>query len=409
MSELLGDKENRKRVLKDIIKQLHNGLSYDVARDRVLKEAGNIPMTEIAQIEQELINEGTSPDEIKKFCNVHALLFEAGMVKDMKDPDSPTHPVNLFKQENIKIAEKTAGIRELAANTRLIPLPAAKKAFTKLLTELKQVEVHYLRKENLLFPYLEKYGFMGPSKVMWGKHNDVRNLFKYALAEIEEVKDKDGLKAYIEKSVNPLLEEVDGMIFKEENILLPTSLEKLKPEDWLEIMKQSAEVGYVFIDTPSLVNAEIKDIKKMTEDPASVSTDGMISFPSGRMSVKELTALLNVLPVDITFVDADDSVRYFSESKERIFVRARAIIGRKVQNCHPPQSVHIVEKIVAGFRSGKRDHADFWINMNGRMIYIRYFAVRDENKKFLGTLEVTQDITDIQKLTGQKRLLDEDY
>jgi len=143
----------------------------------------------------------------------------------------------------------------------------------------------------------------------------------------------------------------------------------------------------------------------LVENPSS--QDDEISLPTGRFILKELMAVLNTLPVDITFVDKDDRVRYFSEGKERIFTRTKSVLGRRVQDCHPPQSVDVVEKIVNSFREGKRDSVDFWINLKGREIYIRYFAVRDKQSSYLGTLEVTQDITEIRKLEGEKRLLDE--
>ncbi len=138
-----------------------------------------------------------------------------------------------------------------------------------------------------------------------------------------------------------------------------------------------------------------------------VKDENVISLPTGEFRLEELMNTLNALPVDVTFIDKDDKVKYFSGGKDRIFVRTRSVIGRKVQNCHPPKSVDIVEKILSSFKTGKKDSVDFWINLGGKLIYIRYFAVRDENKQYLGTLEVTQDITGIRKLEGEKRLLDE--
>lgn len=134
--------------------------------------------------------------------------------------------------------------------------------------------------------------------------------------------------------------------------------------------------------------------------------NAIITLETGSFTIKELESLLNTLPVDITFVDRDDSVKYFSQTKDRIFIRTKAVIGRKVQQCHPQKSLHVVNQIIEDFRSGKRDSAEFWINLNNRLIYIRYFAVRDKDGSYLGTLEVTQDITDIKKIEGEKRLLD---
>jgi hypothetical protein len=271
---------------------------------------------------------------------------------------------------------------------------------------LKEVETHYERKEQLLFPYLEKQGFFGPSKVMWGKDDEIRDLFRKALRGIETLEREEDFKDFEEQAINPLIEEIEGMIFKEENILFPASLEKLNPNDWVEILKESSDVGYVFIESPKETEGLMKELKDaLIEEPSF--QDNEVTLPTGKFTLRELMAVLNTLPVDITFVDKDDSVKYFSEGKERIFTRTRSVIGRRVQNCHPPQSVDVVEKIIKSFREGKRDSVDFWIDLNGRDIYIRYFAARDKQGRYLGTLEVTQDITDIKKLKGEKRLLDE--
>uniref|UniRef100_A0A7V3RG89 DUF438 domain-containing protein n=1 Tax=candidate division WOR-3 bacterium TaxID=2052148 RepID=A0A7V3RG89_UNCW3 len=385
------NKEEKKRFIRELILKLHQGLPVEEAKDILLKEIGTITSTEIAEIEQSLINEGTSPDEIKKFCNVHALLFESAIKQELK-PESSSHPVSLFKLENRAI-EKILAQLKTAKEKGLIE---------ELLKNLKEIEIHYTRKEQLLFPYLEKKGFFGPSKVMWGKDNEIRELLRNALEKIAITP----LGDYISTYLNPLIEEIEGMIFKEENILFPTAMEKLDPEDWIEILKESVNVGYAFIEPPKSLEALIKDLRQSLIEQA-IFTDGEIRFPSGGLNLEELLAILNNLPVDLTFVDKDDRVRYFSETKERIFLRPRAVIGRDVRNCHPPQSLDKVEKIINDFKEGKRDVASFWINFKGRLIYIRYFAIRDSLGRYLGTLEVTQDITEIKKLEGERRLLDE--
>jgi PAS domain S-box-containing protein len=400
------DKKQKQEIMKDIIRQLHKGLSVKKAKERFEKEIGNISSTEIAEIEQSLINEGLSPDEIKKFCNVHALLFQSALEQSVSEETSPAHPVHLFKQENREIEKLTASLKELMEKKGDPELAKFKENLKDMLLQLKSVETHYERKEQLLFPYLEKKGFFGPSKVMWGKDNEIRDLLRKAFSEIESVEKKEDLEALDEKTVNPLLEEIEGMIFKEENILFPTSLEKLSPGDWVEILKESDEVGYAFIEKPKETQDLMDELKDaFAENPSH--QDDEITLATGKFTLKELMAVLNTLPVDITFVDKDDRVRYFSEGKERIFTRTKAVLGRRVQDCHPPQSVDVVEKIVNSFREGKRDSVDFWINLKGREIYIRYFAVRDKQSSYLGTLEVTQDITEIKKLKGEKRLLDE--
>ena len=398
------DKKAKKEILKDIILKLHSGLTAEKAKERFEKEVGNISSTEIADLEQSLINEGLSPEEIKKFCNVHALIFQSALEKAPSGELFEAHPINLFKLENREVEKLTGSLKNITAEKG--NLPAMKSKIKEALLKLKGIETHYERKEQLLFPFLEKAGFMGPSKVMWGKDNEVRDLMKGALTGLESVNSQAELQDYSKKALNPLIEEIEGMIFKEENILFPTSLEKLAPADWVAILQESDDIGYVFIVKPAETQALLKDLQAaLLEEP--VWQDGAITMPSGTIKPNELMALLNTLPVDLTFVDKDDTVRYFSEGKDRIFLRTRAIIGRKVQNCHPPQSVDVVEKILASFKDGSKDFYEFWLNYKGRLVYIRYFALRDKKRQYLGTLEATQDITAIKKLEGERRLLDE--
>ncbi len=263
---------------------------------------------------------------------------------------------------------------------------------------LKQIDRHYLRKENLFFPYMEQYGIVAPPKVMWGVDDEIRALIKEgsALASVGDV----AVEAKLEEALN----RVEEMIFKEENILLPMLLETLTPQEWKNIAEESTELGYCLIDEPPTWQPTAAADAAV---PPTTPERGDISFPTGFLSVAEVTHLLNTIPVDITFVGKDDTVRYFSQGAERVFPRTKAIIGRKVSHCHPPASVHIVEGIVEDLKSGKKDHEDFWIKMSGKYIYIRYFAVRDEKGEYLGVLEVTQDIAGIQQIAGEKRLVSE--
>ncbi len=388
-------KQGKKELVKNIIKELHKGMTPQQAKEKFEKEVGSITSFEIAQIEQELINEGVSPDEIKRFCNVHALLFESILSESFKNPEYPVHPVNLFKQENQQIKKLLEKIREVSHKKDFGPLK-------ELLSELRKIDAHYSAKEQLLFPYLEKHGFMGPSKVMWGKHNDIRAMMKDAIDMLGKI----SFDEYLEKYLNPLIEEIDGMIFKEENILFPSSLEMLSAEEWVQILKETKETGFAFIKLPATLDKLIEEFEaNLSQDPKI--EDGQIVFETGTLALNELESILNTLPVDITFVDKDNKVKYFSKSKDRIFLRTKSVIKRDVQNCHPPQSVDKVMQIIEWFKKGEKDFVDFWINFKGRFIYIRYFAVRDKKGNYLGTLEVTQDITQIKDLEGEKRLADQ--
>jgi len=405
MADML-KREAKKAILKDIILKLHEGLSVTEAKQRFEQEAGNISSSEIAELEQSLIDEGLSTEEIKKFCNVHALIFQSALEKEAVKETSPAHPVYLFKLENREIEKLVDALKKTAEKKDSSGFPRVKAQLKEVLLKLRGVETHYERKEQLLFPFLEKKGFMGPSKVMWGKDNEIRGLLKAASAELDGIKGHDELSAYLEKRLNPFIDEVLGMVFKEENILFPASLEKLDAGDWVEILRESDGIGYVFIEKPAETTELIRHLESTLLEETLIR-DEAINMPTGSIKLAELLPILNTLPLDVTFIDKDDTLRYFSDSKERIFLRTKAVLGRKVQNCHPPQSVEKVEKILSAFKQGKRDSYEFWITFHDRLIYIRYFAVRDSQGNYLGTLEVTQDITGIKQLEGERRLLDE--
>ena len=407
MSELIKKNADKKTVIKNIIHELHKGLSVENAKKKFDQEVGTITSPEIAEIEQSLINDGMSVDEIKKFCNVHALLFESSLSQAMQKEESPGHPINTFKLENRQIEKLTGSLKKDTIDIEKKDPGQIIKKIKNFLIQIKELEHHYVRKEQLLFPFLERYGFMGPSKVMWGKHNEIRELLKKASENIDKEQVIENLKAYIDDYINPLIEEVEGMIFKEENILFPTSMEKLKPADWIEILKESDNIGYTFIEKPAQTSAIIEDLKRNIIEEPQITEDSEIKLPTGTLNLNELMQIFNSLPFDLTFIDKDDTVRYFSDNKDRIFVRTKSVIGRKVQNCHPPQSVDAVEKILTAFKTGKKDNADFWINFNEKFVFIRFIAIRDEKNNYLGTIELTMDISGFRSLKGEKRLLDE--
>jgi DUF438 domain-containing protein len=294
---------------------------------------------------------------------------------------------------------------------RAEPSPAQLERARERLRKLQEYDKHYLREENLLFPYLEKHGFAGPSSVMWAIHDDVRAGWK-ALAELLEAgpSDVDRFGARVDEIFGPLSTAIREMFYKEENILYPTAVERLGEEEWLTIRAQEPEIGYCYVEPgdrwpPTTVPPEI--VPKSDEVKETVSGP-LLYLDTGTLTPQEINWLLTHLPIDITYVDKDDTVRFFSQTRERIFPRSPAVIGRKVQKCHPPASLHRVQRILDDFRTGARDEAEFWIQMQGRFVHIRYFAVRDEQGEYQGTLEVTQDVTEIRALEGERRLLDKE-
>jgi hypothetical protein len=268
---------------------------------------------------------------------------------------------------------------------------------------LMDVEKHYLRKEHLLFPFLEKHGVTGPSKVMWAKHDETRALLKRSVAALSNgaAGSAAEARARIEDTLRPAAHAVSEMVVREESILLPMSLEKLSNEEWLQIERQSADIGFCLYDPQDVWRpAGVPDSASAGEasgDRARLST--------GSFTVQELEAMMTALPFDVTFVDRDDTVRFFSHGPDRVFARSRAVIGRKVQYCHPPSSVSTVDEILDGFRAGTHDAAAFWIELRGRFVHIEYRALRSGAGEYLGCLEVTQDLTEKRALQGEQRLL----
>lgn len=255
---------------------------------------------------------------------------------------------------------------------------------------LFDVDKHYKRKEEVYFPILEKYSVIGPTQVMWGVDDEIRAALRSIHARLLSFDGRE--RPQISLEVKELLQAVKDMIYKEEKILIPITEEHFTTDEWSDIHLASEEIGYC------LVAPDAGWVPRRTGDSEAEEVGvkrGIIRLPTGTFSVDQLELILNTLPVDITFVDENDEVRYFSDSAERIFTRPRTIIGRNVRNCHPPASVHVVEEIIDSFRQGTRDVAEFWIRMGDKYVCIRYLAVRDREGAYRGTLEVSQEISGI--------------
>ncbi|MEK4448826.1 DUF438 domain-containing protein [Paenibacillus sp. FSL L8-0506] len=419
MSELINNREvdvpeqtRRQAMLKEIIKELHAGKSVEEVKARFAEAVGDVTVAEISAMEHSLMTEeGIPVSEVQRLCSVHTAIFKGSIEqihRSSKPEEQPGHPVHTFKLENREI-ERLVNFRMDLHATKFQKNDSEELIF-KLLEDLSlllDLDKHYSRKENLLFPYLEKYGIYGPTKVMWGVDDNIRRMIKEAKAVLSTY---SGNAAEIGVQLEEIIKEVNEMIFKEENILLPMALDKLTEDEWVKIARESDEIGFC------LTAPEQEWIPERAADPEGAVPEetegatpqgGFIRFETGLLSLHQLETVLNHLPVDLTFIDENDVVRYFSHGKERIFARTKAVIGRTVQNCHPPQSVHVVEKLLEDFKAGRKDAEDFWINIKDKFIYIRYFAVRDESGQYMGTLEFTQNIAPIRALEGQKRILSE--
>ncbi len=401
MSELINNGEKRVETLAEIIKELHAGKDPNEVKKKLASLVRETTSEEIVAMEQKLISQGMTVNEIKGMCDLHSQVLGDLVHEDLRARTTPGHPVHTFHQENDAILEVTKTMRDLirALSTDNLELNLAR--WRGLHEKLIEVEKHYARKENVLFPHLERHGITGPSQVMWGKDDDIRALMKSLRAALSRTPASlDEYRTIAVEIAIPMLDQIDEMVKKEEKILLPMSLKTLTPDEWGVVYRDSGRFGFCLIEPGSGYQPPA------TKTETGESSDGSaISLGTGYLTPDQLRALVNVLPVDLTFVDADDRVAFYSEGKDRIFDRPSSIIGRKVQNCHPPQSVAVVEQILSDFRSGSRDIAEFWINFGGRFVHIRYFAVRDNQGQYLGTLEVTQDLSHPRSLAGERRLL----
>ncbi len=420
MSEFINNHTRRQELLKQLIKQLGHGATVDEVKAQFAQLLTDVGASEVAEMEQALIQEGVPESEIKRLCDVHAAVFRESLEAQARPESQPGHPVHTFRAENEAVERRLEALQTAFDALLAAPGPDALRQAQEALRTLREFERHYLRKENILFPYLEQHGLSGPSAVMWAIHDDIRAGWK-KLDELLNVRPESpaALAQQIRAVLPPLLEAIRQMIYKEEHILFTAALEKLSEEEWAAIRGQETGIGYVYVEPgqqwpPAALAARAAQATK--PPPASydhpsggqpVDRPALIPLDVGALSAQQINLLLTHLPVDVTLIDENDAVRFFSQTRERIFPRSPAIIGRKVQQCHPPDSVHRVQKILDDFRSGVRDEAAFWIQMNGQFIHIRYFALHDRDGAYRGTLEVSQDVAAIRALEGEKRLLDD--
>lgn len=439
-------KAQRQARIVEILTLLHEGGDFEEAKRLFSEEFDGVDVTEITSAEKALIQGGLPASEIQRLCNIHAAVFK-GAINEIHqssyEHEQPGHPVHTLKLENQVLQSLlTDEIDGLMTKIQKGDW-SVKERLIAALTDLGQLDKHYARKETLIFSFMEKYGITAPPQVMWGVDDDVRDQLKSLQQYLAN--DRAAFNPLSEKWVT-LKNEIEEMIFKEEAIMVPMTLDVFSLRDWENIAADSFDIGFAFIPEPlpwhpseaALAQevereparlAAIQQAKETTEGiadglaAAASTTEETTSehcdweqganpetvvFPTGILKLEQLLAIFQTLPVDLTFVDADERVRFFSEGKKRVFPRTKSVIGREVVNCHPPKSMHIVQQILDDFRSGARETADFWIDIQDRKIYIRYFALKDDAGNYLGCLEVTQDITAIQQIAGQNRLLDQE-
>lgn len=424
MSELLGNKETKKEQVKELINRLHQGEDPEAVKEEFKDVIKGLSPLQIAKIEGEMIREGMPREEIHDLCDVHL-----AAMKDAIEGTAPQvpewHPIRVLLGEHreflkgaIRLRGHAKAIKEAVdSGADLEPVKERMQDIQNIVGGFKHEELHYQREENVLFSYLEKHGVTEPPAIMWMDHDRIRTVKKTIRKLVEGAHDLDPseIPAFANTFHETALgyhEMVSSHFYKENNILFPSSVNVIEEAEWIDIGNQFDDIGYFFIqpagerpkeggdaaDVPTGYGVELKAAIGSIQDSVNMET--------GNFTIPQLEAMLNTLPVEITFVDKDNKVRFFNKSKDRIFIRSKAVIGRDVHNCHPNKSIHVVEKIVKSFVEGRKDHADFWLTLDGKMIYIRFFAVRSPEGEYLGAVEVTQDITEIQKIIGKQLLAD---
>jgi DUF438 domain-containing protein len=412
MSELINNSENRKELLKHMILQLHKGEAPEAIKTQLTNLLKGIPYDEVVEVEQELIKEGLPVEEVLKLCDIHAMVLDGNIDHTDAKAIPAGHPVDTFKKENRELEKLVLQLNGIYENVKRTAESSGDEVvdtnimqMLSIFNALMDVDKHYRRKENLLFPFLETKGITGPPTVMWGKHDETRASLKNA---IEVLQNSQGATAaemvdIIDIVLSHASKSVTDMIMKEDEILFPMAMDELTDQEWYDVLQQTNEIGYCLFDPTDLWEPE--NVESTTGEPGKEFAGGIVRLPSGSFNIQELTLLLNTLPIDVTFVDKNDKVKFFTQGQHRIFDRNRAILGRDVRMCHPPHSMHIVDQILNDFKSGKENAAPFWIQMGPKFIYITYLPLRDKDNNYMGTIEFSQDLTELRSLQGEQRLL----
>lgn len=398
MSELIDNTAKRIGALTDFSRRLINGENGKVLIEMHQQVISSITPQETMQVLDNLLLDDYPFETVK--ANVGKLLnvFHKSLSAYHWDKPTKGHFLYYMMLENREVEKIMANLKQISKlffNGQNQDIPTLTRKFRLLIDKLKLYELHYTKKENVLFSYIEKaFPQFRCLQLMWSFHDDFRKSLK-ALDSILITENPE--RNQLNKELGKLFFIVLPIVFREEQIVFPVALRAIPENYWNNMIQESNEIGWSYIEKP---------IPEYSSNLSSLFTSENINLGSGFLNPAQLILLFNNLPVDITFVDENDEVKYFSDSRHRIFPRSNAIIGRKVQNCHPPESVHVVTEIISAFRNRSKDHADFWIQMKDHFIYIRYFALYNEQGEYKGTMEVSQDVTEIRNITGEQRLLD---
>ena len=398
--------EKRQQAILKILHFIQDGGDLETAKAMFQESFDQVDVSEITSAERQLIAGGLDPSAIQYLCNVHVDLFRGNIKTNDENPDFsiPGHPVHTIKMENLVIKS--------LINDFLLPhLEKWEKQQTaselakirQALHDLATIDKHYSRKETSIFPIMNKYGITAPPQVMWGVDDGIRALIAKAktLAD-DETPDVTELSEAIKQATHEVLE----MIFKEEEIMLPMIDEVADASDWYNVKQEEKQIGYTLINPPMNWQPKLPKAQPATVGLADLSSL-VVNFKEGSLNLKQIQAIIDLLPFALTFVDEHDRVAFFGGAAS-FYPHSKNVLGLPVFECHTAKSRPLIEKIFHQFHSGEKDHYEFWFQPKklGRYLYLRYYAVHDESGKYLGCLEVGQDVTEIRQWQEEKRTIE---
>ena len=412
MSEFLT--ESKVEYLTDIIRQMCAGNNPEKEVKQFTDHCESLTGDEVTAVFNQLSQEGIQYENNDQVINFYHTVIDEKIAAHALNRFAPGHPVRVYLEENRMQ-------RRLFKEASQLDPRQDKEQFLAIFNKICTVELHFVRKENQLFPMLEKHGWDSPSKNMWAFHDDIRAELK----KVRQALEADDLDLVV-KMFPYVISEMQRLIGVEEERLLPNAMDMLEESEWEDMRLGDEEIGWMLEKTPppypavaeepepeEVAAEETPKPRRMKSTPKRAkelpfSIEDADHFDEGYLTPEQVNFIFKFLPVDITYVNEDDRVVFYNRGDDRVFPRSANIIGREVKLCHPPKSVDQVLRILEEFKAGTKDHADFWINMRGKFIHIRYFAVRDEQKNYRGVIEMSQDVTEIRALEGEQRLLDWD-
>ncbi len=393
---------DEKRI-KNLTRYVQGIMREENGRELYLKYKEDIEAVtpqEVFEIFYAQLQKGIEAKEILVFLDkVINVFYKSLIAYPWKKPEKSSF-LGYLMEENTAMVKRLEDIKEILEEKN--PEKRRELLIPKI-QDLEKFHHHYLKKENILFPYMEKKmeKFNGLA-IMWALHDETREQIKKT---VEILQEKDNNEQEINMEMGKLFFAMHGLVKKEELILFPAASEITNEKEWDEMQAQSLEYEFPFIEKPGKKAEEGNKTQEAFGYAQDQAGEYRLKTETGILDLSQIIMIFNALPVDMTFVDENNKVRFFSRPKDRIFPRSPAVIGRDVKNCHPPESVHVVEEIIDAFKTGRHDSADFWINVKGRTVLIKYFALRGQQGEYKGVLEVSQDVTDIKEIKGEKRLL----